>query len=325
MVGTSDFVAKVAIGVPNDSNGSYIANSFVQYLKSSQRISAVEPIRVCNTKQQLDNEISKGCDLVICIEKMGDDAIGKGSVEEWLRIEPRLRVIVIVGDNRVGGAKLKSLYSINYYNAIYMKDCAFGNVEQLILNGRTAEDAASYYGIEEFVRSNHPDIQGYVPNSYDTQTGQPIGQANTASPSYVEQPVVSDVPQTPIAPTPVSQPAYVPQQVEMPSQVVAPVMPAQNFESSGQGLDLRKDTNMGDGRMNNMPYGNGQFVPQQPMQPQQPAQSFSLTRRTQMVAYEVSVANCITDNVIIIRSDEGVFQGIANDLNGKEAILIIKG
>ena len=107
-------------------------------------------IDMCETVEEIDAALEKGnYDVLICLELLGERSIAYGSVREWKKRNSLKRIILIVKNERKASLKLAKLYRNDYYDAVYMRHLPDSTImTELILNGRTEEEAVDYYDIE---------------------------------------------------------------------------------------------------------------------------------------------------------------------------------
>lgn len=88
-------------------------------------------------------------DVIVTSENLGARNIGSGSAKKWIEIQPELKIMFIIGSDRKGGNKLAGLFKSGYYDSIYQPDFKTGEIiADLIVKGRTKEEAFNYYGLE---------------------------------------------------------------------------------------------------------------------------------------------------------------------------------
>lgn len=98
---------------------------------------------------------SNAYDVLICKEMLNKKPIGAGTIKAWKKLNENVRIILIVGNDKKAGDKLRSLYVANYYDALYLMDFAQPNnneLSRIIQSGRSAEEAVAYYDLKNNVR-----------------------------------------------------------------------------------------------------------------------------------------------------------------------------
>lgn len=98
---------------------------------------------------------SNAYDVLICKEMLNKKPIGAGTIKAWKKLNENVRIILIVGDDKKAGDKLRSLYEAKYYDALYLMDFVRPNNDELpriIQSGRSAEEAVAYYDLKNNVR-----------------------------------------------------------------------------------------------------------------------------------------------------------------------------
>ena len=88
---------------------------------------------------------------VICMEYLNKDAVAGGYIRQWKELKQDLSIILILQDDKYAQDKMFFLYyKTHYYTALFRKDFTDGEeAAKLIRNGRTAQEAVKYYGLEE--------------------------------------------------------------------------------------------------------------------------------------------------------------------------------
>lgn len=142
-------VVNVLIGMGATTNAQLFKRSFVENLRGYDQIE-VGKVDIVHVKDQIAGRIAGGkYDVLICKETIGEESVGGGSIDAWKEINPHLRILLVIGDNKFGGKKLYQLYNKGYFDAIFVKDFSNPTVfADIVSNGRTAEQAFSYYGVQ---------------------------------------------------------------------------------------------------------------------------------------------------------------------------------
>ena len=109
-----------------------------------------DEIEMVSAKTDANKAIVSGqFDVVICRDKLEDGPIGIKCIEAWQEMQPNIRVILSVMDNKKGGNSMLKLFRRGYYDAVYQNDMMdMGVILNLLLNGRNENEAFSYYGIQ---------------------------------------------------------------------------------------------------------------------------------------------------------------------------------
>lgn len=135
---------------------------------------------------------SNAYDVLICKEMLNKKPIGAGTIKAWKKLNENVRIILIVGNDKKAGDKLRSLYVASYYDALYLMDFAQPNnneLSRIILNGRSAEEAVAYYDLKYNVRF----MQDYnARNAAVTEQAsvmQPNMNLNMNAPQQLEMPI----------------------------------------------------------------------------------------------------------------------------------------
>lgn len=74
---------------------------------------------------------SNAYDVLICKEMLNKKPIGAGTIKAWKKLNENVRIILIVGNDKKAGDKLRSLYEAGYYDALYLTDFAQSNSNEL--------------------------------------------------------------------------------------------------------------------------------------------------------------------------------------------------
>lgn len=87
-------------------------------------------------------------DAVVLIEHL--ESTNPYDADDLVRLRDQkddLKVILIIDESHKGGSYVNELYSKGFKDAIFVNDATPKNIAELLLKGRTAMDARSYYGI----------------------------------------------------------------------------------------------------------------------------------------------------------------------------------
>lgn len=145
----------LGLGAFIEKDGKDITNVLYDTMKKELNQSGVVigMFSLFTNKVEVSDAIkSNKYDIIICQEILNNESIGAGSIKEWKKINPHVRVILVISKNKRGGRKLESLYtSTTYYDALYDKDLSGVNLKALIEKSRTREEAYEYYGLENNV------------------------------------------------------------------------------------------------------------------------------------------------------------------------------
>lgn len=71
---------------------------------------------------------SNAYDVLICKEMLNKKPIGAGTIKAWKKLNENVRIILIVGNDKKAGDKLRSLYEADYYDALYLTDTVCANI-----------------------------------------------------------------------------------------------------------------------------------------------------------------------------------------------------
>lgn len=135
---------------------------------------------------------SNAYDVLICKEMLNKKPIGAGTIKAWKKLNENVRIILIVGNDKKAGDKLRSLYEANYYDALYLMDFAQPNnneLSRIILNGRSAEEAVAYYDLKNNVRFMEDYNARNAAVTEQTPVMQPNMNLNMNAPQQLEMPI----------------------------------------------------------------------------------------------------------------------------------------
>ena len=124
---------------------------------------------------------SNAYDILICKEMLNKKPIGAGTIKAWKKQNESVRIILIVGDDKKAGDKLRSLYEAKYYDALYLMDFVRPNNDELpriIQSGRSAEEAVAYYDLKNNVRF----MEDYNARNVAVTEQTPVMQPNMNAP-----------------------------------------------------------------------------------------------------------------------------------------------
>ena len=89
-------------------------------------------------------------DVVIVSEWLETKATYEVSdFEKMIEANENLRIIPILGANAAGADKVKGLFNLGIYTALYAKDASAEQVARMITEGRTRKAAKAYYNIQD--------------------------------------------------------------------------------------------------------------------------------------------------------------------------------
>ncbi len=81
--------------------------------------------------------------------------ISKQHIREWRDAHPDMLIVLVLPQDKKGGIKLKNLFEIQYYNALFVSDLNPQTLIDLILkNGRSKAEAGKYYGLLDVSAKN---------------------------------------------------------------------------------------------------------------------------------------------------------------------------
>lgn len=147
-------VMNILLGAKTEDNELFISG--LKYTIEKGDDIKIARIDVCESVEEIDAVLEKGMyDILICLDLLGDRSIAYGSIKEWKKNDNLKRIILVVKNEKKSSLKLGRLYQNSYYDAVFMKHLSDSELmTELILYGRTEEEAIAYYQIEnmEIVR-----------------------------------------------------------------------------------------------------------------------------------------------------------------------------
>lgn len=132
----------------------YIQKIFAKVLNSYPDKLQVGELRFVDSKEDIDLLVNGvDFDVLLCVERICGENIGAGSIKQWNSKNRILDIILFVNEKKKGGEKLRALFKDGYYNAVYDVDLRLraSSIIDLILQGRSADMAREYYGINDVV------------------------------------------------------------------------------------------------------------------------------------------------------------------------------
>lgn len=128
-----------------------VKEAFLQVFESYKDRLQVGRLDFVDNKEDVDRMVSGvDYDVLLIAERIRGVNIGAGSIKTWQKKNRLLDIILFVSPQKKGGEKVRALHREGYYNTVYSSDLKHPSVIiDIILNGRTAESATLYYGIED--------------------------------------------------------------------------------------------------------------------------------------------------------------------------------
>lgn len=128
-----------------------VKEAFLQVFENYKDRLQVGRLDFVDNKEDVDRIVSGvDYDVLLITERIRGVNIGAGSIKTWQKKNRLLDIILFLAPAKKGGEKVRALHKEGYYNAVYSSDLKHSSViVDIILNGRTAGDAAFYYGIDE--------------------------------------------------------------------------------------------------------------------------------------------------------------------------------
>lgn len=163
-----------------------VKEAFLQVFENYKDRLQVGRLDFVDNKEDVDRIVSGvDYDVLLITERIRGVNIGAGSIKTWQKKNRLLDIILFLAPAKKGGEKVRALHKEGYYNAVYSSDLKHSSViVDIILNGRTAGDAALYYGIDEA-----PAVFDEVSTDFDL-SGNSVVDASVKSPEL--QPDVLD-------------------------------------------------------------------------------------------------------------------------------------
>lgn len=148
-------IINVLMGINSSNTADKFKKAFKANLEGADGLT-VGKVELAHDKELMDKAVSGGeFDVFVCKESVDGITYGCGSVEKWQRLNPNIRIILVMAEGKKGGKGLYRMYTNGYYDAMYNKDFTDNELfSQLILHGRSREDAFDYYGV-----ANNTDYQ----------------------------------------------------------------------------------------------------------------------------------------------------------------------
>lgn len=106
-------------------------------------------IKLFHSKEELD-EAAGDCDIIITYEKINGTPMSQGAIKKWRNLNPDIRVLLLVSDERKSTGKMKGLYDIGYMDALYYSDFEDEAIEDFIEGSRSEKTAYDYYGLDDY-------------------------------------------------------------------------------------------------------------------------------------------------------------------------------
>lgn len=144
----------IILGLKNTKSAIQLPGFFKEtipkYLDGNHELGEVA--YTCN-KDELEQAIGSGnYQACFVMEEVDGTPFGQGAVKRWRKECKDMHIILLMGGNRKGTAKVKGLFDINYYDGIFIEDFNNHKLMALLLQyGRTEGEAYSYYGLENYV------------------------------------------------------------------------------------------------------------------------------------------------------------------------------
>lgn len=148
-------IINVLMGINSSNTADKFKNAFKANLEGVDDLT-VGKVELVHDKDLMDEAVSSGeFDVFVCKESVDGINYGCGSIEKWQRLNPNIRIILVMAETKKGGKGLYRMFTNGYYDAMYNKDFTDNELfSRLILHGRSEEDAFDYYGV-----ANNTDYQ----------------------------------------------------------------------------------------------------------------------------------------------------------------------
>lgn len=160
-------VINVLIAVPERDSRAF-TELLKETMKENQYFQVLHFYTVHNLPQ-IDSYIEqRKVDVVICAEDLGDDnKIGQGSIKRWKQYDEHVKIVMILFDEKRKGTKVSNFLKAEYYDAIFFSDLSPEMLIDIIVNGRTAEEASNYYFSDATVLQSLSQIDNELLESED--------------------------------------------------------------------------------------------------------------------------------------------------------------
>ncbi len=142
----------------------------------------VDSVTFCDSKKELDDLAAENkINLIICMDRIGDDSIGGGAIKSWTLGRDNLKVIILLRTSDFFNPEsnfdpkrkkiLNLFYKYEYYDAIFFlskrknTESTGELVSKLFLQHRTKEEAYNYYEIKEMIdllEKNGEDVSSLI-------------------------------------------------------------------------------------------------------------------------------------------------------------------
>lgn len=144
----------VLIGVPKGCP-IHVTQGLENCIKSVLR--SVEEVKVVFDSLEYIKEIQsedKNYRVTIAVDALGKDSVYVPYLQGIQKVNPQLRIIVVVPNERKGSRSMEDLVDMGLFNALYQQDLNGDNLYKLITEPREILDAAEYYGIDLIARAD---------------------------------------------------------------------------------------------------------------------------------------------------------------------------
>ena len=129
----------------------------------------IDKLEVVHSKSQLEQMLQEEqYDILICMDRLGNEKVGRGRIRSWRVKYPQMQVVLVIGKERKGGGKLTKFVTQEpyYYDAIYQEELSGEFVAEILRNPRSKDAAIEYYGVQNIV-DNVRDLSKVYKEGYD--------------------------------------------------------------------------------------------------------------------------------------------------------------
>lgn len=205
-----EFQGNILIATPNSPEAMTFFNVITDALRERDELS-IGDIGFAHTIEDVNRGVeSNRYDVLLALDFLGNDVhIGKGSISNWKKTNPFIKIVLIIPSKKRGQRKLESLYNdLNYYDCLYdteFSDAATHSVKvqpliDLIVKGRSRDEAYFYYGLDELEKIHEPSLDNTIDNTAAEVKTEPFPSESTP----LATPANDDIPYTKPAVEPIN-------------------------------------------------------------------------------------------------------------------------
>lgn len=132
----------------SDSKSIALTENFKKTILSRQAyhvgqhffVSDVESIKSILTEYSID--------VVVCLSNLTKQGVGAGTLRQWRELSPYTRFVLIMPRYAINGKKPSILFNNKFYDGVFMSQNSI-ELETVIAQGRSAQEAKEYYQVQE--------------------------------------------------------------------------------------------------------------------------------------------------------------------------------